>query len=334
MNRHKDLSFSGRRLQIFEPFELTEQAQEEQIVFVHPPKTGGTNLSFLATAWSKTQSGFPVHRFAVPRIEGQSPNLITYGWEGGLAAARESLRCDPLMADDFRLVSGHFPYGLHEMTGLPTRYVGLIRNPVEREISALNFDYQRGFVDEERALIYLNETMINNPQTRIFAGGTDAFACDSNIDMCDIYDRARKNIRDNFTFVAPTSAAFEAAQALAGLCDMPAFAMPRTQVTGVKLITDISPALRDSLTSRHLFDDYLFADGVHFWEEWKSKNVKGTKPPQDGEKILTLLPDFARTKTPVFMSREEIEAYNDACDDDLFEQSQASDTPFFARDLK
>lgn len=334
MRRHKDLSFSGSRLQIFEPFELTDTIQEQQIVFVHPPKTGGTNLSFLATAWSKTDPNFNIHRFAVPRIEGQSPNLMTYGWEGGLAAARESLRRDPHMADAFRLVSGHFPYGLHEMTQIPSAYIGLIRDPIEREISALNFDYQRGFIDEDEAKTYLLETMINNPQTRIFAGGDDAFRCDSSIDICDIYDRAIQNIEDNFAFVAPSHASFEAAQALAGMCDMPAFAMPRAQVTGIKLISEISSETRGRLSQRHLFDDYLFDTAEQTWEDWKAKHVKGVRPVREDEKILTLLPDFARTKTPVFMSREEIEAHNDACTDDLYMQSQASDNPFSARDLK
>ena len=307
ISRYADLSFSNSQIDILHPFLLKDLdlSSISNLIFVHPPKVAGTNLTFFMNAVSTLHPEIEVLRLAVPRIPGQSPNLITSGWEGGLKNIQDRLRADPSLFKNTSFVSGHFPVGLDEYIS-NSSYIALVRNPIEREISALNFDYQRGYIEADQAEEYLFRTMIDNPQTRMLAGLSYMNGpCNE-----ETYAAAVKNIREKFLFVAPHDEANSVLQVLAGIYDVGSFGISRPQITGIKLIDTPSDALAENLARKHHFDFRLSLEVNQAWKEWKANYVAGEKIDIRDEKILCLGPEFAKTKKPVLLTYQEILANN------------------------
>ncbi|PEN12821.1 hypothetical protein CRI94_12510 [Longibacter salinarum] len=85
-------------------------------IFTHIPKTAGTSF---------------FRRVFHPNVE---PNEILS--QTSLLSFRRSLR------PDHRVVTGHRAFGLHRLTRRPCRYVTMLRQPVDRAISAYHFILQ------------------------------------------------------------------------------------------------------------------------------------------------------------------------------------------------
>ena len=306
--RHHDLSFAESTMHILSPYELKKPLLQKKttLVLIHPPKTAGTNLSFYMTALSKRDPDFSVERLAVPRIANQSPNLIYQDWKGGLKGAEDILSKNPNALNDFSFLSGHMPVGLDSMVNTPCKYIGLVRDPVQREISSLNFDYQRAYISKEEASEYLRLTMIDNPQTRMLAG-SKYFQGDCTEKTLEI---AIENIEKSFLFIAPAFASFEAVQTLAAIYNQGAVALSKSQVTGIKLIETPSDELHDFLSKKHSLDVKLYEYVKTHWNNWKNENVSSTVELQGTGSVLALTPQFATTKEPEIMTVSSIQNYN------------------------
>lgn len=308
---HADLSFAGQELTVLPPAQLKGPFFKDEdgnlLIFIHPPKTAGTNISFLMTALAANDSRVKVKRFAVPRVEGQSPNLITHGWRGGLESADAQLQAGQVSVSEFNFVSGHMPYGLHER-GFKGRYLTLVRDPIGREISAANFDYQRGYIQPEEAEDYLLNRTLDNPQTRMLAG--ERFM--SGKSDLDTLEAARRNLQ-TFLLAAPYCDSFAVLQVLAALYGARTpIAISKAQVTGLKIIDDSSTKLRRALNEKHGLDRRLYDGVVQSWDAWQDRHVKGEDRiiPGSRQRILTILPDFASTKKTQLLGLPEIDAHN------------------------
>jgi hypothetical protein len=96
------------------------QVGEDALVFMHLPKTGGTSM-----------------RSALCGVYAPDEIALVYPSSGLLGAMTRaefaSLPDD--VRDRTRFVMGHFPFGIHHQLARPSRYVTLLRDPVERAIS-------------------------------------------------------------------------------------------------------------------------------------------------------------------------------------------------------
>lgn len=311
--RHANLSFAATRLKVLPRVALSAAFAKasRKLIFVHTPKTAGTNLTFLVAAMKEADGQFNPTRFAVPRVAGQSPNLMQAGWRGGLAGAADKLKDDPAYCAKFDFISGHFPYGLHKAEGLSdARYIAFVREPVAREISALNFDYQRGYIDAADADAYLMQTMIDNPQTRAMAG-YDYFdkPCTE-----ETYQAALRNIARDFALAAPAEEVERVMQVLSAIYGGGALAVATPQVTGIKLIDRPGDSLRAALEEKHSFDARLYAHVKARWPQWCAQNILCELPVAGRERLLGILPEFATSKKPVFMTQKDVAAYNAAAE--------------------
>lgn len=318
VTQRKNRSFAGQKLEILLPVHFIKPINAvEKIIFIHPPKTGGTNLVFIAEALNKKFPTFQARRFAVPRVTNQSPGLIKENWQGGLQAALDALQKNPNCCDHLNFISGHFPLGLHEHIKKPALYVALIRNPLERAISNTNFDFQRGYINEQEALEYLLNSDIDNPQTRMIAGAAYMQGeCNENTLLV-----AKKNIEENFLLLGVTEDTNSFIQILSSIQGWGPLALTRSQVTGDKVITVPSQTISEALKQKHKYDCVLYAFAKERWYKWKTEHVVSYHDLSN-EKMLCIPPEFANTKQPIFLTQQEIEEYNSKVTDNMMEVSQ------------
>lgn len=101
-------------------------AEAPTLLFLHLPKSGGTTLRHVL------ERQFPPDRSlaAYPTPESHADT------RRGRRTIPPALRgLTPEARSRFRLVSGHFSYGLHELFAGPCRYLTFLREPVERVVS-------------------------------------------------------------------------------------------------------------------------------------------------------------------------------------------------------
>lgn len=113
--------------------------------------------------------------------------------------------------DKLKVIYGHMDYRLHELLPPNSRYVTLMRNPVERVISHYHYVRRtandplrelamRSSLDDWVARCNLNE--MDNGQTRRLSGSTDPVSfgeCSA-----EMLERARHNVQQNFSLVGIT----------------------------------------------------------------------------------------------------------------------------------
>lgn len=277
------------------------------IIFLHIPKTGGTNLHFLVEAWAKADSTFKPYRFAVPeRTNGQGGSKIVKNWQGALKTAEEALSKKSDCCEDKHFISGHFPFGLHTHIKRTTGYITLLREPVAQQLSAFYFACQRGHAIQEMLETYLGECL-DNPQTRLLAGKKHMDgAC-----TAAILEKAKQNIEEHFLLAGVTEDTDAFIQIFAAMQNRDPLALCRAQVTGEKREILPSEAFQKVLAEKHQFDMQLYQWVKKRWYEWKKNNVCEVPVPiiQD-EKILCLKPQFASTRLPEWCTIDEIETYN------------------------
>lgn len=301
--RHPYLSYSQQILHVLPGYEMKEAVPVDRIIFLHIPKTAGTNLTKIAYAVSRQTGQFHYQRLPVPRRNDRSPNLITPGWMGGLQPLENNPNLLSEIPDRFFL-AGHFPYGLHLYFSKPSQYITLIRHPLARELSDANFAYQRGYIEKERFAPYLLEEMIDNPQVRLIAGKEYMTGPCTQKTL----DKAKENIERDFLLAAPVEDVDDFIEIFASIQGWGSLAYAPMQITREKAAEKIAPALSDALIQKHKWDLQFYEWIKSRWYEWKKQTIAAHKPPH--EPILTLMPDFLMNRETLFLSLEEIHSYN------------------------
>ena len=315
----RNKSFASRQLALLDAVKISVMLSiPNVIIFLHPPKTGGTNLVFVAEAMSQTLP-FKSIRFPVPRVINRSPNLITEGWVGGLESLK-SLRSFNIPSERLTFISGHFPYGAHNYLNIPPEsnsYITLIRDPIQRELSTVNFDYQRGYVSAQDATAYLLEVSLDNPQTRMLAGEEHMTGiCDANTLL-----KAKDNI-DKFLLAGVTEDTNTFIQVISSLLHWCPIALARTQITKEKCL-EPNTELVEKLRMKHSYDVRLYEYVKEKWYNWKKSNVIFESAGHSENVITCIDANYAFTRRPIYLTREEIYEHNNKWDvTDIIQISQ------------
>lgn len=300
----KNLSYASNKLEILPLLKLSSNKfKKNNFIFLHPPKVGGTNVVQVIDSIQSVKS----RRFPVPRIKDQSPILITEGWIGGLASLKEQCKKLHNDCDQYKFLSGHFPYGVHKYLTKQYNYITLIRDPLSREISSVNFNYQRGYIkNKKQAIDHLFNIAIDNPQTRLLAGE------EYMVGQCDekTLEIAKLNLTKKFLLVGITEDTNTFIQALISILQLEPVALSRAQITGKKIIYKLPLKSQKQLLQKHKYDQDLYEYAKILWEEWKHTHIIGIVPIAESTKILTILPEFANTHKANYMTPLEIKKYN------------------------
>jgi hypothetical protein len=169
---------------------------DDTIVFLHVPKTAGNTVN-----WLLDHHYAPDRRYAVPTSPREIPPL-----EEILAGLR-SLPPDRLQRLD--LVTGHFPYGVHEALPRRARYVTFVRDPVERVVSLYHYlrSHPTHHLRDEANRLTLREFAERNVPGNLHNGQT-AFLAGKGIwhDRFDdeLLSEALANVESDFAAVGVT----------------------------------------------------------------------------------------------------------------------------------
>lgn len=163
----------------------------DPIVFIHVPKTGGVTLySMIRDIYKPSE----LHKI--------NPSLASIEKYQSLSRASK---------DKLKVIYGHMDYRLHWLLPPNSRYVTLMRNPVERVISHYHYVRRttndplrelamRSSLDDWVARCNLHE--MDNGQTRRLSGSMDSVR----IGECsaEMLEQARHNVQQNFALVGIT----------------------------------------------------------------------------------------------------------------------------------
>jgi len=134
-------------------------APPNTIIFVHPPRTGGSTL-IRVIDWEYSP-------LEVCDIDGRF-----YFW-----SIQRMKRWPPERLAKMRVFKGHMPFGLHTSLPQPATYITILRDPIDRTISEYYFRLHRRthpLVDRDAKRLsfddYIREVPYNNPQTKAIAG--------------------------------------------------------------------------------------------------------------------------------------------------------------------
>lgn len=315
--------FASNHLTLLNALDITgDITHPDKLIFLHIPKTGGTNIYFMYEAIEKQYGKLSSVRLSVPYNPGVcSPNKISEGWVGAYNIGREVLK--NMSTNDF--ISGHFPFGLHshlECEEKSVKYIALCRDPLQRTLSTVNFDYQRGNFEKKNVLKYLKNSEIDNPQTRILAGVKHMTGPCTEATL----KLAKQNIEQHFLFIAPTEETNVVIQILATLQGVIPLALARAQVTGEKVIGEIDESLKTWLLDKHCYDTQLYQWVKERWLKWKTDNIAAHNAISDEEEILTIPADYAHKRQPLLLTHSELIQLNKAQKEDTLEMYQKNNT--------
>jgi hypothetical protein len=305
VEHHENLSYSQQIIHILPELEIHRQDSLKQIIFLHIPKTAGTNVDNIAKAFSVMTNNLHYQRLTVPRTPGCLPVQIIEGWIGGWQQLVLNPHLLDILPESFFL-TGHFPYGLHQYFGSSAKYVTLVRNPLERELSTANFSYQRGYIQAEDFTSYLLDQMLDNPQVRLIAGREAMEGpCTE-----ETFNTAMRNIEHDFLLAAPSDDVDTFLQLLASFQKWGILAYAPMQITHEKLVKMLDPLLTEALLQKHRWDMRFYEWIKQRWNLYKQTVIIGEKQYFSEQAVLTLMPDHLSSRQPQWLTIGDIEKHN------------------------
>lgn len=228
------------------------RGSEEAIIFLHLPKTAGTTLNRLIE-WEYSL------------FEMYSIDPVLFEWS---TAHLRKLSSDRL--EKTRMFKGHMTFGLHEILSQPATYITVLRDPVDRVISAYYFmrsyklhplywKLRRGnFTLED----FVRRSQRDNVQSKIIAGSEYKTLCTR-----EIADRAKHNLHHHFSVVG-LSDRFEESLALMKLrfgwklSSYSSFNVTRSRPKK----RDLPASTLDLIHQKNAFDMELYECGTQIFE--------------------------------------------------------------------
>ncbi len=274
-DRHNSLHFPDSKLISLTPYEIQNPTDFEEhthkLIFLHIPKAAGSSINIILEVAAKYLEKHYLHC----NIRKYNPSIkIIDGWQGASPTAM-SLEDDVINQADF--ISGHFIFGIDNIIKTNASYFTVIREPVEREISSLNYIYQNGqFNDNDNIEDYLFN-VLDNPQTKMLAGSEYMQnGCNE-----DILNLAINNLEKKFLLYAPADKTNELLKSLLGIYKLPEISYYQSNITKKKIINNVDDELQGKLIKMHHYDLQLYEIVSQKWDAWMQKHISGTQESKE-----------------------------------------------------
>ena len=236
---------------------------EEAVIFLHLPKTAGTTVNRLIE-WEYRLS------------EMYSIDPVLFKWSAG-----HLRRLPPERLKKIRLFKGHMLFGLHEVLSQPATYVTVLRDPVDRIISA--FYFMRSYklhplywkLRRENWTLedFVRRYQRENVQSKIVAGSDYDVPCTR-----EIVETAKQNLRRHFSVVG-LSERLEESLALMKL----RFGWRLSSYSSFNVTRrrpkkgDLPKATLDLIREKNAFDIELYECGREIFENAVKRNATEVK---------------------------------------------------------
>lgn len=243
-------------------------AQKECLIFLHINKTGGDCL------WKSMRRCFE------KAADWQTSFFLNY---------------DPLRSDllermsserrrELRFLCGHFSFGDHKRLPIPSSYISLLRNPIDRAIS-MYYSYQvnpkNPYYKQANSLIFedfICDSSVfhyfNNDQTRLLAGLSTEENSEAMLDIATV------NIEKYFAFCGLFEEFDETCLLLKRVLGWNELFFTRSNTTAIRpKVTEISQRLRDLLEEQNELDFKLYSFVKSLFEK-----VKASHPDLEADK--------------------------------------------------
>jgi hypothetical protein len=255
-------------------------AAEEAVIFLHVPKTAGTTLNRLI-------------EWEYPLFEIYSIDPVFFRW-----SASHLWRLPPQRLKKIRMFKGHMLFGLHKILPQPASYISVLRDPIDRVISA--FYFMRSYMlhplywkfRREKWTIedFIRRLPRENVQCKILAGADYNAPCTE-----AIFEQAKENLLRHFSVVG-LSERFEESLALMKLrfgwklSSYSSFNVTRTRPKK----HDLSQATLDLVIAKNSFDVALYELAASMFQT--AINAHASEVSQITRELEAVR---ARTQTPV-----------------------------------
>lgn len=226
---------------------------KEAVIFLHLPKTAGTTLNRLIEC-----------EYRISEMYSVDPVLFEWSYARLRNLPQGRLR-------KTRIFKGHMLFGLHEVLPQPATYITVLRNPVERVLSA--FYFMRGYKlhplywklrrNKWTLEEYVERSTRDNVQCKIIANAHYHLPCTQ-----EIMDRALNHL-DHYFSVIGLSERFEESLALMKLRfgwqlkSYSAFNVTRSRPKR----QDLPQATLDLIAEKNRFDVVLYKHATRLFDE-------------------------------------------------------------------
>jgi hypothetical protein len=234
-------------------------AAQESVIFIHVPKAAGTTLNRLI-------------EWEYPLLKIYSVDPYFFRW-----SSKHLWRLSKHRLKRFRVFKGHMMFGLHEILPQPATYITILRDPVDRVMSAFYFirNYKLHplywkFRRENWSLEdFVTRLPRDNVQCKFIAGAVYKEPC-----TAEICERAKENLVRHFSVVGLLER-FEESLALMKLRfgwtlkNYSSFNVARTRPHK----HDLPKSTLDLIQDRNRFDIELYECGTQLFQAAVNKNA-------------------------------------------------------------
>jgi len=255
-------------------------AAEEAVIFLHIPKTAGTTLNRLI-------------EWEYPLFQMYSVDPVFFRW-----SASHLWQLPPQRLKRTLVFKGHMLFGLHKVLPQPATYITVLRDPIDRVMSAFYFMHSYKlhplywkFRREKWTLEdFVRRLPRDNAQCKVVAGAEYNSPCTE-----EIFERAKENLFRHFSVVG-LSERFEESLALMKLrlgwrlWRYSSFNVTRTRPKK----QDLSQATLDLIAEKNSFDLALYECATNIFQ-----TAIDTHAAEVSRISLELEAARARTQTPL-----------------------------------
>jgi hypothetical protein len=255
-------------------------AAEEAVIFLHVPKTAGTTLNRLI-------------EWEYPLFQMYSVDPVFFTW-----SASHLRRLPPRRLKRTLVFKGHMLFGLHEILPQPATYITVLRDPIDRVMSA--FYFMRSYMlhplhwkfrrEQWTVEDFVRRLPRDNVQCKILAGAEYNSPCTE-----EIFEQAKENLFRHFSVVG-LSERFEESLALMKLrLGWKLWRYSSFNVTRARpKKADLSQATLDLIAAKNSFDLALYECAANIFQT--AINIHAAEV---GQITRELEAARARTQTPL-----------------------------------